>query len=62
MQRTFKQIEKEAKRRVAEDGMPRVISTNKQGDFGICELEYLEERPITERAIAIAWRNKVEVI
>ena len=54
----------EAKRRVKEDGSPRIVFQSEEtGDPGICFLDDWEKRPAMDEALSFVWPgNKVEII
>ncbi len=56
---TLTQVEAEAKRRVDEDGCPRVIYMAIGAKLRICLLDDFIE---TEQAISIVWKDKVEIL
>ena len=53
MQQTYKQVEREAKRRAIEDRVTRIIYTSETGNLGICEPHYLSQLPPTNKPIVI---------
>ena len=58
----WKQIIKEAQRRVKEDGYPRVIYLAVGANLGICLLDDWEERDVLDDCLAFVWPDKIEVI
>jgi len=53
----------EAKRRVKEDGIPRIVfQAAETGCLGICFLGDWESRPILDDALSFIWPDKVETI
>ena len=59
---TIKQVEAEARRRIDEDGCPRVIYTTSGARLKICLLEDFDKTEVWEQAVSIVWEDKIEVL
>jgi len=57
---TLKEIEKEARRRVDEDGCARIVYLTTGAKLGICLLDDWVNRPILDRGVSIVWPDKIE--